>query len=294
MPAPVALTPLDRAYPSRLRFLDDPPASLTTRGGPLEARHAVAVVGSRDADDRAVRFAFDLACALARAGVVVVSGGARGIDAAAHRGALHARGRTWSIAPTGHEHCYPRTHAKLFETIGRGPGAVVWPFAPDYRHVSAFLSRNRVLVALADAVVVVQAGPKSGALHAAVCARSMRRPLWVVPVAPWSQEKDAFAGSLQLLAEGARALTSARVLLDSLGIPVESPPGPAEARLAAPVFRLESKLLTAISNVPQHVDALSAQARQTVQAATAELLTLALENVVVEGPPGFFRRRESL
>ncbi|HLK36246.1 MAG TPA: DNA-processing protein DprA [Polyangiaceae bacterium] len=294
MPAPVPLTPLDRAYPSRLRCLDDPPASLTTRGGPLEARHAVAVVGSRDADGRALRFAFDLARALARAEVVVVSGGAKGIDAAAHRGALDARGRTWSVAATGHEHCYPKTHAKLFETIGRGPGAMLWPFAPEYRHRTAFLSRNGVLVAMADAVVVVQAGPDSGALHAASCARRLRRPLWVVPVAPWSQEKDAFAGSLQLLGEGARALTSADVLLASLGIPVESATEPAEARLAAPAFRVESKLLSVISNVPQHVDALSAQAGQTVQAVTAEVLTLALENVVVEGPPGFFRRRESV
>ena len=158
-------------------------------------------------------FAHELASRLAGLGVVVVSGGALGIDAAAHRGALAARGRTWAVAGTGHGAVFPEKHAALFDEIARGPGAMVWPFAPEYRHRSAFLSRNKVLVALADAVVVVQAGYPSGALHAADVARSLGRPLWVVPAPPWL---ESFRGSRQLLDRGARPLLFVDPFLASL------------------------------------------------------------------------------
>jgi DNA processing protein len=160
----------------------------------------VAVVGSRAALPEALTFARDLGSALARAGAVVVSGGAVGVDAHAHEGALDANGRTWAIAGTGQDHCYPPEHAALFDRIGKGPGAMVWPFEAHYGHRSGFLARNRVLVALADAVVVVQAGIPSGALHAAAWARKLDKPLWVVPAAPWMKE---FAGSRLLLEKGA-------------------------------------------------------------------------------------------
>ena len=106
--APLAhLTPLDPRYPSRLRGIDDAPASITVSGGSTEAAQTVAIVGSREPTGGARRFARDLASTLAAAGVVVVSGGAIGIDEAAHRGALRANGRTWAIAGTGHERCFP-------------------------------------------------------------------------------------------------------------------------------------------------------------------------------------------
>ncbi len=181
MTPPLQLTALDPRYPSRLRGVPDAPASLTTAGGSLEADRVVAIVGSRVATPAAAEFAHDLASTLGRLGVVVVSGGALGIDAAAHRGTLAAGGRTWAVAGTGHGVVFPEQHAGLFDEIALGPGAMIWPFAPDYRHRSAFLARNRVLVALADAVVVVQAGFPSGALRAASCARTLGKRSWVVP-----------------------------------------------------------------------------------------------------------------
>jgi DNA processing protein len=277
----VHLTPLDAAYPARLRAIEDPPASITVQGEPLQAPLAVAVVGSRAATREAAAFASELAAVLARAGVVIVSGGAEGIDAAAHEGALAAGGRTWAVAGTGHRCCFPATHAALFDAIARGPGAMVWPFAPGYRHRSGFLSRNRILAALADAVVVVQAGFPSGALHAADCARKLVKPVWAVPAAPWMKE---FAGSRSLLDAGARPLTSIEGLLASLGVETaraEVPSGP------------ESEVLATLSTVPLHPDIISARAKLSPQAVAAALLTLALENVVVESPPGFFCRRNA-
>jgi DNA processing protein len=294
----VHLTPLDPRYPPRLRSLPDPPGSITVSGGALDSSRAVAIVGSRQAVPGALRFARDLARELTKAGVVVVSGGAEGVDRAAHEGALGTGGRTWAIAGTGHERCFPPGHAGLFAVIGRGPGAMVWPFAPGYQRRSGFLLRNRVLVALSDAVVVVQAGLRSGALHAASWAKKLGRPLWVVPAAPWMSEFD---GSRQLLDAGARPLRSIDVLLGALGLagppgppPTPTPPG---ARFVAPSHPLSepaAAVLTALSTGASHADAIAALAHLTAQATAATLLTLALEDVVVEGPPGFFRRRDNL
>jgi DNA processing protein len=297
----VHLTPLDPRYPSRLRPLEVAPVSMTVQGGSTEAFLAVAVVGSRYPTRGALRYARRLAEELAAVGIVVVSGGAVGVDGAAHRGAIAARGRTWAVAPTGHERCYPANHAGLFAEIARGPGAMIWPFPPRYRCRSAFHTRNRVLVALSDAVVVVQAGGDSGALHAASCARRLNKPLWVVPVPPWV---EGFDGSRRLLETGALPLTSTHLLLRSLGVLA---PGnrPHRAELTgasyaclppAPARDLsehEFKALSATSTDPCHADTIAASAGMSPQATTAALLTLALENVVVEGPPGFFRRREA-
>ena len=347
MPPHVDVTPLDPTYPSRLRALPDPPASVTYRGGPLDAKRAVAIVGSRRAQPEAERFARQLAFALAKAGVVVVSGGAHGIDAAAHRGAVEASGRTWAVAGTGCEHCFPPDHADLFDAIGAGPGTMVWPF-PRMVGVrpGAFLARNRVLVALSDAVVVVQAGVPSGALRAASCARRLGKPLWVVPAPPWALE---FRGSHQLLDQGARALTSIKSFLDSLdlqrtasadpGVSMgeleggrvappssmaeleggrEAPPSSIDNRMDGQSERKSSVVQDAsappsscgmgsrpprtieeigvyrvTSTAPLHLDEIALRASMPVATVAPTLLTLALENVVVEGPPGFFRRPKS-
>jgi DNA processing protein len=300
--APVHVLALDPGYPARLRDLPEHPPSITFQGGPLEATRVVAVVGSRRALAEALVFACELAGTLARAGAVVVSGGAVGVDAAAHDGALHVGGRTWAVAATGMNHCFPPVHAQLFERIGSGPGAMIWPFSPDYRHLAGFLARNRVLVALADAVVVVQAGAQSGALHAASWARKLSRPLWVVPALPWM---PAFAGSTKLLEEGARPLASAAPLLRSLDLHAGDPSSsdgdggagrlPTRARAAPSVSYSPDVLATlaATSAVPLHPDAIASKAGLDASTVGVALLTLALENVVVENPPGFFRRTTS-
>jgi DNA processing protein len=283
------LTPLDPGYPTRLRSLVRPPASLTVRGGSLEAACAVAIVGSREASADAEDFARLLAAALVRAGAVVVSGGAVGIDAAAHRGALDAAGRTWAVAGTGCEHCFPPEHARLFDTIGTGPGAMIWPFAPaSPARGGAFLMRNRVLVALSDAVVVAQAGFPSGALRAAECARAASKPLWVVPAPPWA---NGFTGSRQLLENGVRPLTSIDAFLRALHREdTTTGPKPSDVMPQDPI---QSAVLRAISGTPLHLDEIAVRAHVAVQAAAAALLTLALDAVVVEGPPGSFRRSSS-
>ena len=207
--------------PPRLSALDPSLASLTARGR-LEPAIAVAIVGTRTPCEPARAFAHELAGTCAATGALVVSGGARGIDAAAHEGALAAGGRTWAVLPTGCDHVYPAEHASLFDAIVEGGGALLWPFPPSQparRHL--FFARNRVLVALADAVVVVQAGIPSGALNAAMHARRLGKRLWVACPPAWATQ--GFEGSCALLDQGATPLTSPRPLLASLRL---APPRP--------------------------------------------------------------------
>ncbi|HQY62806.1 MAG TPA: DNA-processing protein DprA [Polyangiaceae bacterium] len=295
------LEPCDPAYPAALRTLPTPrPITLS---GALPAGVPVAIVGTRRPTSEARAFAFELAGRVATAGGVVVSGGAVGVDAAAHEGALAAGGATICVVATGSAHVFPPEHRGLYDRIAASPGAMVWPFPTDaVARRPQFLRRNGVLVGLSHAVAVVQAGRGSGALNAAWWARKLGRPLWVVPQAPWSM--GGFEGSLQELERGARPLTSTAHFLRSLellpGATLPLPLGPlpraVRAGGAAPVTAQEdlapehAGLLAHVDARPRHLEELAQAARTSIANATTALLTLTLQNVVEEGPLGFFSR----
>lgn len=173
---------LDDDYPSALRHIHDPPLCLYVRGR-VEPGDAVAMamVGTRRCShygrEQAVRFA-EL---LGRAGFTVVSGLARGIDAHAHRGALQAGGRTIAVLGNGLASVYPTEHESLAEEIAK-TGAVISEFpidtAPEASH---FPQRNRIIAGLSLGVIVVEAGPRSGALITARCATDYNREVFAVP-----------------------------------------------------------------------------------------------------------------
>jgi DNA processing protein len=171
-----------RGYPGLLSRIEDPPAVLYVRGTlePCDAL-AVAVVGSRHATAYGKRVAWQLAGGLARAGYTVVSGLARGIDAAAHRGALDAGGRTLAVLGSGVLQIYPPEHADLAaEIVDRG--ALLSEVAPLAEpHPGAFPQRNRVVSGLALGVVVVEAAERSGALITARLAGEQGREVFAVP-----------------------------------------------------------------------------------------------------------------
>src|SRR4051812_6504648 len=165
---------LDRDYPHMLRDLPSPPDPLCVRGE-LLAGPSVAIVGTRHPTPEARNYAHGLACRLARRGVQVWSGGAIGIDEAAHRGALDSEGISVAVVGTGLDHCYPREHGPLYEEIVAKGGAIVSPFEPT-RHAAycTFPQRNGVLAALTHATVLVQAPIVSGARSTASHARRLR------------------------------------------------------------------------------------------------------------------------
>jgi len=173
------------ALPPALHDLPKPPVRIFAHGS-LPRGPCVGVVGSRDASPEALAFARQFAFDLARCGIAVVSGGARGIDAAAHRGALAAGGVTVIVAPSSLELPYPKEHAKLFAEIVAKGGCHLSPFAPGTVASQAqFFLRNGVLVTLSHALVIVEARLGGGACNAARWARRLDRPCFVVPSAPW-------------------------------------------------------------------------------------------------------------
>ncbi|XOB98571.1 DNA-processing protein DprA [Deinococcota bacterium DY0809b] len=212
---PVGLWAAD--YPPTLRHLADPPPLVYLKGGWSGNRPAVAVVGSRKAQPWALDFARGLARSLAEAGVGVVSGLARGVDTAAHEGALAGGGSTLAVLGSGVDVVYPPENAGLAARVtlmselplGSGPSA------------GSFPRRNRLIAALADAVVIVQAPEKSGALITAALAAELGREVLAVPGRPsdWASR-----GSNRLLADGAGVVQAATDVLDALGIGGTAPP----------------------------------------------------------------------
>jgi DNA processing protein len=299
----VLLRPEDPDYPLALANLSKKPV-LRTSGPLVHHRRSVAIVGSREPVSEAVEFARDLAKTLASAGVLVVSGGAVGIDAAAHEAAMEA-GTTWCVAPNGKDHPFPKKNVALFERIAASERSrMIWPFDDDQQKTDDTpKQRNRILVGLAKAVVVVQAHFKSGSRNAAKHARSLGRPLFVVPASPWM---PAFSGSLVELARGARVLVHPSQLFHWLNLPWEGRerwPFPVE-QLGLPNLEeapeapetsawteAEKSVFSVLSTALQHADEVVARTGLPTGATLTALLTLSLKDVVVEGPDGFYRRR---
>jgi DNA processing protein len=202
-------------YPGALLHLPDPPPVLFVRGAllPCDAK-AVAVVGSRRATPYGLRVARALAGDLSRAGLTVVAGLARGIDAAAHGAALCAGGRTIAILGSGLLEPYPPEHLDLLEEIA-AQGAVLSEFplraAPLRRH---FPQRNRLIAALSVGTLVVEATPTSGALGTVRHALDLGRAVMAVP---GPVDEECSLGTLRLLQEGAAAVGAAQDVFAALG-----------------------------------------------------------------------------
>ncbi|HEX8849643.1 MAG TPA: DNA-processing protein DprA [Gemmatimonadaceae bacterium] len=204
-------------YPSRLRELSDPPPLLFVRGARewMETGPAVAIVGTRAATGYGERVTREIAGQLARAGALVISGLARGIDAAAHRGALESGGRTAAVLGTGIDIAYPAAHRSLHAEIG-ARGLLLTEQPPGEKASGgSFPERNRIIAALADLVIVVEAPVKSGALITASRALELGR---MVAAVPGPIDSPQSAGSNELLRDGAQCIASAADALALVGL----------------------------------------------------------------------------
>ena len=208
---------------------DGPPdASADPPPGAAEelVRPAVAIVGARRATPYGIGAAESLAEGLAEAGITVVSGLARGVDAAAHRAALRAGGRTLAVLGAGHDRLYPPEHRDLARQVA-GSGALVTEFPPDARPLPHhFPRRNRIIAGLAAATVVVEAAERSGSLSTARHAADSNREVLAVP-GPITSSLSA--GCHSLLRSGAALVTGVADLLEELGPefrPAPAPPAP--------------------------------------------------------------------
>jgi DNA processing protein len=205
----------DASYPRPLTNIPDPPSLLYVRGR-LQSSDAlaIAIVGTRHASSYGIRHAERLAGALSRAGYTIVSGLARGIDAAAHRGAINAGGRTLAVLGSGVLNIYPPEHVKLAEEV-IAHGALISespPLAPPLSY--SFPQRNRIVTGLSLGVVVVEAGENSGALISARHALEQDREVFAVPGPIDSSESR---GCHQLIRDGAKLVQRVEDVLEELG-----------------------------------------------------------------------------
>jgi DNA processing protein len=277
------LTPVDAEYPELLAQIHDPPLALYVRGAlTARDRHGLAVVGTRHASHYGLRVAGGLSAALARAGWTIVSGLARGIDTAAHEGALKAGGRTVAVLGGGHDHVYPPDNAGLAESIA-AQGAVLseFPFGrqPDR---TTFPMRNRIVSGLSRGVLVVEAGAKSGALITVDEALAQGRTVFAVPGridAPGSR------GPNSLIRQGARLVMGADDVLDEFDWLMRPPAGPARApeseRAAlAAVSAEEQAVLDLLEPGEQDVDALIRASGLSAARMSVVLLGLEMKRAV--------------
>jgi DNA processing protein len=286
----VALPFLSPAYPPRLANLPDPAPLLVVRGevGALAAP-SVAIVGSRAATAYGRAAARKLAGDLARAGLVVVSGLALGIDAVAHGAALDAGGRTVAVQACGPEMVYPPVHRGLADRIAR-QGAVVSEFPPGIRPLRHhFPLRNRLISGLALALIVVEARERSGSLITAQHAAEQGVDVFAVP-GPISAPTSA--GTNQLLRHGAGVALEAEDILGALrlsGVWREPRVGRATASPRADEAPERRRILDALLQEPATRDELGRRLERTPEQLACELLELEMEGRVAEDRDGRLR-----
>ena len=275
-------------YPARLRPLRDAPPLLYVRGTwPDGAAPSVAIVGTRRASAYGLGIAGTLGQVLARVGGVVISGLARGIDAAAHTGVLRAGGVTVGVLGCGVDVVYPPEHRSLIEAVCR-QGAVVAELPMGTRpRRQQFPRRNRLVSGLSDAIIVVEGDVDSGAMITARFAGAQGRPVFAVPGSLYA---PASRGPHRLLAEGAKILTTPEDVLKVLGLsePMPRVPAAPDAGMRDQVDPLETRVLAALGEAALHIDAIVARTGCEAGAVAGALLVLEVRGLVRQLPGKHF------
>jgi DNA processing protein len=265
----------DETYPRRLKQIDQPPPVLFVRGTLLpEDEWAVAVVGTRRVTVYGRQVAEELGSYLARSGVIVVSGLARGVDRLAHEAAIKAGGRTIAVLGSGLDRIYPPEHAQLAEQIS-AHGAVISDYAMGTPPDSAnFPPRNRIISGLSLATVVVEASDSSGALITATFAAEQGREVFAIPGGIYAPQSK---GSNRLILQGAQPLLKFEQILEELNL--GKVPAQREARSLLPADDVEARLLSILADEPQHVDDICTLSGLPIDQVSATLTIMELKGM---------------
>lgn len=277
------------SYPRPLRQIHAPPIVLYV-WGELQDRdhHAIGIIGARRTTHYGMESAKKLAYQIAYAGPTVISGLARGIDTAAHQGAVAAKGRTIAVVGSGLSKLYPPENQALADKIRNGNGAIVSEFSmqiePDRQ---TFPMRNRIISGWSHGVLVVEAGINSGALITASQALEQGRSVYAVP---GHINAPSAMGSNRLIQQGAKLVMSASDILDDLQIllPETKPSPEAAARPLPPLSNDERRVFNAIDSSETPIDRIAAKSDLPSATVASTLLRLELKHLVKQLPGKYF------
>jgi DNA processing protein len=285
----IVITQDSPSYPKSLREIHAPPIVLYV-WGELQDRdhHAIGIIGARRTTHYGTESAKKLAYQLAYAGLTVISGLARGIDTAAHQGALAAKGRTIAVIGSGLAKLYPPENAVLAEKIRGGNGAIVSEFSmeiePDRQ---TFPMRNRIISGWSHGILVVEAGLNSGALITAAQALEQGRSVYAVP---GHINAPSAMGSNRLIQQGAKLVMDAADILDDLQIllPETKPLPEAATRPLPPLSDEERHVYDAIEATETSIDDIAETTKLPSAAVSSTLLQLELKRLVKQLPGKYF------
>ena len=270
-------------YPEQLKEIQDPPYALYVKGRlPEPGTKKAAVIGARRCTPYGEKYAIDFARALASRGVEIISGMARGIDGMGHRGALMAGGHTYAVLGCGADVCYPREHIGLYSDILEQGGGIISELAPGTaplpRH---FPARNRIISGLSDAVLVMEAGKKSGSLITVDMALEQGRDVYALPGPANSTLSD---GCNRLIRQGAGILLSPEELLEEWGL--SDAGSPAERKLGVKkekTLESEEKLVySCLGLYPKSADQIVSETKLCIRKVLDLLISLELQGYVEE------------
>lgn len=282
------LTVRDEDYPPNLRQIHDPPIVLYVRGELRESdRFSVAIVGSRRASIYGKSMCERISKDLVNRGLCIVSGGARGVDASAHKGALDAGGRTVAVLGCGIDVAYPAEHKELFARVARS-GAVVSEFPPGTNPEGwRFPSRNRIISGLATALLVIQAPSDSGALITARFAAEHGKDIFALP---GNVDDIRNQGCHALIRDGAGLVTCAEDITNALGMRAEENRQPQLALGFEQLTGVERALVELLSLQPKHVDQIIKESSTPAQTVTGTLTILEMKGLVKRVPGNAYVR----
>ncbi len=270
---------VDELLPQKYRETPGMSPALFARGYPrILQEPCVGIVGTRGASSYGKACAIKFSEVLSRAGVTILSGGAFGIDAAAHKGALDVKGNTVAVLPCGIDQSYPVSHKGLYESIAES-GCLISQFACGFmpRHDS-FLARNWTLAALSDAVLIIEAPEASGSIHTANRANEMGKPVYVVP---GNIGQLSFRGSHELIRSGATLVDHPEQILEDLKIYTD----PKQVSRDE-MTEIQKKILAQLSSVPLAPEKIVSELAADPSEIMSELTMLELDGKIIRSAGG--------
>ncbi|MBU3934057.1 MAG: DNA-processing protein DprA [Candidatus Omnitrophica bacterium] len=279
-------------YPTNLKYIYDPPPDLYIKGNIIPQDNiAIAIVGSRQASYYGLKNAQELAFELAAGGITIISGLARGVDSAAHRGALKAKGRTIAVLGSGLNMIYPVENKGLAEEISRN-GAVISEFPQDTPpHRQNFPRRNRIISGLSLGVLVVEAAKRSGALITVGFALEQGREVFALP-----GKIDSFTsqGTHDLIKQGAKLVESAEDIIEELeplkSCRINQTKSESRTKIEPNLPEEEKQIYSYLSSEPLHIDELAQKVNLSYGRLLTCLLKLEYKKLVKELPGKAFVR----